>query len=143
MENFEPSIVAFVCNWCTYTAADLAGFVREVDHPNCRAMYDTFHSHIEEKNIAQAIRDVADVLGHVHISENDRSTPGTGNVRWTENFDTLREVGYQGWMTVEAFGASLPELVATTKSWRRMYDTEEQLAGDALAFMKAECATRW
>ena len=25
MEDFEPSIIAFVCNWCTYTAADLAG----------------------------------------------------------------------------------------------------------------------
>lgn len=28
MEEFEPKIVAFVCNWCTYTAADLAGTSR-------------------------------------------------------------------------------------------------------------------
>jgi coenzyme F420-reducing hydrogenase delta subunit len=28
METFEPKIVAFVCNWCTYTAADLAGTSR-------------------------------------------------------------------------------------------------------------------
>ncbi len=125
------------------THADAARFVREVDHPNCRAMYDTFHSHIEEKSPAQAIRDCADVLCHVHISENDRSTPGTGNIRWAENFDTLKEVGYDGWMTIEAFGLALPELVAATKIWRRMYDSEEQLARDGLAFMKAECAKRW
>jgi F420-non-reducing hydrogenase iron-sulfur subunit len=25
MEDFEPTVIAFVCNWCTYTAADLAG----------------------------------------------------------------------------------------------------------------------
>ncbi len=125
------------------THADAARFAREVDHPNCRVMYDTFHSHIEQKDVAQAIRDCADMLCHVHISENDRSTPGTGNVRWEANFDTLREVGYDGWLTIEAFGLALPELVAATKIWRRMYESEEQLAREGLAFMKAEYSRRW
>ncbi len=125
------------------TMADLTRFVRDVDHPNCRAMYDTFHTHIEEKNIPDAIRAVAPVLCHVHISENDRSTPGTGNVRWKENFDTLREVGYDGWLMIEAFGLALPELVAATKIWRRMYQSEEQLARDGLAFMKGQYSQRW
>ena len=124
------------------THSDAARFVREVDHPNCRMMYDTFHSNIEEKNIAEAIRSCQDVLTHVHISENDRSTPGSGNVNWQENFDTLMEVGYDGWMVVEAFGLALPEIAAATKIWRRMYDSEEQLARDALAFMKHEVGTR-
>lgn len=123
--------------------ADLARFVREVNHPNCRAMYDTFHAHIEEKSIPEAIRACGPVLCHVHISENDRSTPGAGNVRWKENFDTLKEVGYDGWLTIEAFGLALPELVAATKIWRRMYQSEEQLARDGLAFMKAQYAQRW
>lgn len=124
------------------THSDAARFVREVDHPSCRMMYDTFHSNIEEKNIAEAIRSCQDVLTHVHISENDRSTPGTGNVNWQENFDTLMEVGYDGWMVVEAFGLALPEIAAATKIWRRMYDSEEQLARDALAFMKQEVGAR-
>jgi D-psicose/D-tagatose/L-ribulose 3-epimerase len=124
------------------THSDAARFVREVDHPNCRMMYDTFHSNIEEKNIAEAIRSCQDVLTHVHISENDRSTPGTGNVNWQENFDTLMEVGYDGWMVVEAFGLALPEIAAATKIWRRMYDSEEQLARDALAFMKQQVGAR-
>jgi len=124
------------------THSDAARFVREVDHPSCRMMYDTFHSNIEEKNIAAAIRSCQDVLTHVHISENDRSTPGTGNVNWQENFDTLMEVGYDGWMVVEAFGLALPEIAAATKIWRRMYDSEEQLARDALAFMKREVGAR-
>jgi len=125
------------------THADAARFVKDVGHPNCRMMYDTFHANIEEKSIAGAIRDCADVCCHVHISENDRSTPGTGNVRWAENFDTLKEVGYDGWLMIEAFGLSLPELAAATKIWRRMYQSEEQLARDGLAFMKAEYAKRW
>jgi D-psicose/D-tagatose/L-ribulose 3-epimerase len=123
-------------------AADAARFVAEVNHPWCRMMYDTFHSNIEEKNIGEAIRTAAPYLAHVHISENDRSTPGQGNVRWTENFDALAKSGYDGWMVVEAFGLALPSIAAATKIWRRMYQSEEQLAGDALKFMKAETAKR-
>jgi D-psicose/D-tagatose/L-ribulose 3-epimerase len=122
--------------------ADTVRFVKEVNHPNCRMMYDTFHAHIEEKNTAQAIRDCKDCMVHVHISENDRGTPGEGQVRWAENFDTLKEIRYDGWLVVEAFGLALPALVAATKIWRRMYQSEEQLARDALAFMKREWGKR-
>jgi D-psicose/D-tagatose/L-ribulose 3-epimerase len=124
-------------------AADLARFCRDVGHPYCRAMYDTFHSHIEEKNIPQAIRTLKDYLIHVHISENDRSTPGQGNVRWPETFDTLHEIGYDGFLVCEAFGLALEKLVPATKIWRRMYESERQLARDALNFMKTEVAKRW
>jgi D-psicose/D-tagatose/L-ribulose 3-epimerase len=124
------------------THADSARFVREVGHPHCRAMYDTFHAHIEEKSIPDAIHACADVLCHVHISENDRSTPGSGNVRWAENFDTLHAIGYDGWYVIEAFGLALPELAAATKIWRRMFQSEAQLARDGLAFMKFEVAKR-
>lgn len=124
------------------TAADGARFVADVDHPRCRMMYDTFHAHIEEKNIPNAIRALKDCLAHVHISENDRSTPGSGNVRWKENFDTLAEIGYDGFMVIEAFGLALEKLVPATKIWRRMYQSEHQLATDGLAFMKSEVAKR-
>jgi D-psicose/D-tagatose/L-ribulose 3-epimerase len=125
------------------THADAARFAKEVDVDSCRIMYDTFHANIEEKSIPDAIRASADVLAHVHISENDRSTPGAGIVRWDENFATLKEVGYDGWMVIEAFGLALPELAAATKIWRRMYESEEQLACDGLAFMKAQYAKHW
>jgi D-psicose/D-tagatose/L-ribulose 3-epimerase len=121
-------------------AADTARFVAEVNHPNCRLMYDTFHANIEEKSVSDAIRTCAPHLAHVHISENDRSTPGSGHVDWQQTFDTLRDIGYDGWMVVEAFGLALPEISAATKIWRRMYQSEEQLARDALAFMKSEAA---
>lgn len=125
------------------TAADGARFCRDVNHPRCKMMYDTFHSHIEEKSTPAAIRELKDCLTHVHISENDRSTPGKGNVRWSETFDTLHEIGYNDILMVEAFGSPLPLVGAAAKIWRKMYDTEHQLASDALSFMKAEVAKRW
>jgi D-psicose/D-tagatose/L-ribulose 3-epimerase len=124
-------------------ASDTVKFVQDVNHPNCKMMYDTFHANIEEKDPAEAIRACAEHVALVHISENDRSTPGSGGVNWKSNFDALHEVGYDGWMTVEAFGLALPELVAATKIWRRMYESEEQLARDALAFMKQQVEQRW
>ena len=89
-----------------------------------------------------AIRAGGSNIAHVHISENDRGTPGTGQVNWQASFDTLKEIGYDGWMTVEAFGLALPSLAAATKIWRRMFDGEERLAREALAFMKREWASR-
>jgi D-psicose/D-tagatose/L-ribulose 3-epimerase len=123
------------------SASDTARFVREVNHPNLRMMYDTFHANIEEKDIAQAIRDCAPYTVHVHISENDRGTPGQGHVDWNTTFKTLKETRYDGWMVVEAFGLALPDLAAATKIWRRMFSSEEQLSRDALRFMKSRSAS--
>ncbi|QDU88037.1 D-tagatose 3-epimerase [Pirellulimonas nuda] len=125
------------------TQADAARFVAQVDHPACQVMFDTFHAHIEEKDSSAAIRVAGERIRQVHISENDRSTPGAGSVRWDETFDTLHDIGYDGWMTVEAFGLAMPEVASATKIWRRMYDSEQQLAREALAFMQKQVATRW
>ena len=125
------------------SVADTARFVREVDHPHCLVLYDSFHANIEEKCVRDAVQSCTDVLGEVHISENDRSTPGMGGVNWDATFDALHEVGYDGWMVVEAFGTSLPELAAATKIWRKMYEDELQLARDGLEFMRQQVAKRW
>jgi D-psicose/D-tagatose/L-ribulose 3-epimerase len=122
--------------YLTNTAADLAALVREVDHPRIRMMYDTFHAHIEEKDPRAALRECADVLVHVHLSENDRSTPGTGQVDWDETFAGIAEIGYDGWVAIEAFGDALPELAGATKIWRRMFESEEQLARDGASFVR-------
>ena len=120
-------------------SADAARMVKDVNHPNFRMMYDTFHANIEEKNITEALSGCSDVMIHVHISENDRSTPGKGAVNWKETFEALKKIQYKGSLTIEAFGLALPELAAATKIWRRMFDDEEQLAKQGLAFMKS----RW
>jgi D-psicose/D-tagatose/L-ribulose 3-epimerase len=103
-------------------------------------MYDTFHSNIEEKDIVKTLDEIKDVLCHIHISENDRSTPGTGNIQWERNFTGIGKIKYDGWLVIEAFGLSLPELAAATKIWRRMFESELKLAEDGLKFMKAQVA---
>jgi D-psicose/D-tagatose/L-ribulose 3-epimerase len=122
------------------TAAQTAELVRAAGHPRARMMYDTFHAHIEEKDVRAAIAGCADVLSYVHISENDRSTPGSGQVDWATTFATLDAVGYDGWLTIEALGDRDPRLAAEMRIWRHAYDTEERLARDGLAFTRAAWA---
>jgi D-psicose/D-tagatose/L-ribulose 3-epimerase len=121
------------------TAAGAVELVRMVNHPNFRTMYDSFHAHIEEKDPAAAIRTVAPVLSHVHISENDRGTPGTGQVNWDATFRTLKEVKYDGWLVIEAFGRALPDLAAATRIWRDLFPSAEEVYTKGIAFIKS----RW
>lgn len=123
------------------SAADAARFCREIGHSHLKMMYDTFHANIEEKSITHAVMSCADQMVHVHISENDRSTPGEGGINWDESFSALRKINYDGWLMIEAFGLALPELAAATRIWRRMFPTEEHLAVNGLRFMKSRWAS--
>ena len=117
-------------------AAQTARYARCVARPNVGVHYDTFHAHIEEKDVTAAIEQAGAAIRHVHVSENDRSTPGLGQVRWAETFAALRRVRYDGWLTIEAFGAAMPALAAATRIWRRMFVDEERLAREGLAFTR-------
>jgi len=118
------------------TAEQASKFVRAVNHPSCKMMYDSFHAHIEEKDQAAAILSCAAETIHVHISENDRGTPGTGQVQWASFFDGMKRSGYQGYMTIEAFGSALPALAAATKVWRPLFPDAMGLCRDGLAFIQ-------
>lgn len=116
-------------------AGDTRRLVDDIAHPRIRAMYDTFHANIEERSIPDAVAALAPVLAHVHISENDRGIPGQGLVRWPETFAALKANGYDGWLTIEAFGLSLPNLSAMC-IWRNLYGSERELAATGLRFMR-------
>jgi D-psicose/D-tagatose/L-ribulose 3-epimerase len=129
----------FECYFLT-TAAQVRDLVKRVNHPHFRMMYDTFHANIEEKDIPQTIAGVADSFIHVHVSENDRGTPGTGHVHWDETFQALRRVNYDGWLVIEAFGRALPALAAATRVWRDLFPSAEEVYTQGLRFMKDKWA---
>ena len=112
------------------TMAQLADYLDAVDHPAVRAMYDTFHANIEEKDVGAAIAAIGRHLIHVHASENDRGTPGTGQVAWAATYRALRAGGYDGWITIEAFGRALPELAAATRVWRDFFPNRDSVYRD-------------
>jgi len=109
------------------TIADAAAYAKRVDRPNFGIMYDTFHANLEERDPVGCITENIDLIRHVHVSENDRGTPGRGHVPWAETFRALRGGGYDGWLTIESFGRTLPELAATTCVWRDLSGSAEEV----------------
>ena len=117
------------------TMADLKNYIEAVDHPNVRAMYDTHHANIEEKSPSSAIKNIAPYLKHFHISENDRGTPGSGQVLWEETFKTLKEINYDGWLTIEAFSREIPEFANAINVWRD-YSPADEIYQQGYTFIK-------
>jgi D-psicose/D-tagatose/L-ribulose 3-epimerase len=118
------------------TMADGNRLVQEVGHPSLGYLYDTFHANIEERDVAESVTANARGINHFHVSENDRGIPGKGHVRFEETFRALKASGYDGWLTIEAFGRALPELAAATCIWRDLFDREEDVAAEGLELIK-------
>lgn len=60
MNEFEPAIVAFFCNWCTYTAADLAGTSRLSYPCNIRIIRMMCSGMVDPKYVIKALLEGAD-----------------------------------------------------------------------------------
>ncbi len=59
-ENFEPKIVGFLCNWCSYAGADLAGVSRIQYPPNIRAIRVMCSGRVDPIFVLEAFNDGAD-----------------------------------------------------------------------------------
>lgn len=124
----------FECYLCN-TMEQLTRLVKIADHPNVRAMFDTHHANIEEKKFSQAIQTIAPVLSHVHISENDRGTPGDGHIDFDEAFSALANINYAGWLTIEAFSRNDPDFANSIGVWRE-YSKPWDIAEGGLKFIR-------
>lgn len=109
------------------TMAQAVALAEMVDEPNYGYLFDTFHTNIEEGDVPALIAETVGAIRHVHITENHRGEPGTGHIAFQPIFEALRRGGYDGWLTVEAFGSALPELAAATKVWRPLFEREEDV----------------
>ena len=104
-------------------------YTNRVGEAGFGVLYDTFHANIEEKDPLAALHAVhaAGALSHIHISENDRGTPGKGHAKIRETIVAAKALGYDGWLTIEAFGRAVPELAAATRVWRDFFPNPEEV----------------
>lgn len=117
----------------TEAAAHLAD---AVSAPNIGLTYDTHHAHLEEGNIHQALTAAGDRIRHVHFSESHRGTLGGGLLDWTGTVGALKGIGYDGWLMVEAFSTDVTELARKAKVWRNTFSSRDQVAQDAIGFVR-------
>jgi D-psicose/D-tagatose/L-ribulose 3-epimerase len=111
-------------------------FAKEVGLDNFGILADTHHSNIEEYDVAESWSKVMDRIFHVHISENNRGIPGYGHAIQPEVFRALKNGGYNGYLTIEAFNANVPEIAGMLRLWRPFVAEESIIAREGLKYIR-------
>ena len=118
------------------TSADCKRMVEQVGLDNVGVHYDTHHANIEDPVPAIALENIRNEINHVHLSESHRGTLGTGQVDWQANFDALKAIDYSGWLVIEAFGTTDPELAGAANGWRNAFESPEALYREGIQFIR-------
>jgi D-psicose/D-tagatose/L-ribulose 3-epimerase len=113
-----------------------AKLVHAVNRPNYGYLFDTFHMNIEERDPIAALTATMPQVRHIHISENDRGTPGRGHAPILPTIAAAKAAGYTGWLTVEAFGHALPDIAAATRVWRPLFTSETEVYTESIALIR-------
>jgi D-psicose/D-tagatose/L-ribulose 3-epimerase len=128
LNRFETDLIN-----TTKQALELVGLIGA---DNVGLLIDTFHMNIEEKSLGEAVKLAGPRVFHVQVSENDRGTPGSGHVPWADFFEALSDINYRGQLVVESFLPTVKEIARAVSLWRPVAASMDDLAKDALAFLK-------
>lgn len=83
------------------SAEDGLEMLTEIACPNIKLLMDTFHMNIEERDIPTTIERVGDKLGYIHFADSNRWAPGQGHISFPNILDSLRRIGYTGYISAE------------------------------------------
>ncbi len=108
-----------------------------VDHPAVKLMLDTFHMHMEESSIAEAILLAGDRVAHFQANENHRGFPGTGATDWVAVCRALHQIGYTGPISLEPFRRRDDRFGVPFAQWRAPHEDESDRLSASVAFMKS------
>ena len=108
-EEFEPNILAFCCNWCSYAGADLAGVSRFQYPTNIRIIRVMCSGRVEPAFILEALKDGADGIlitgchiGDCHYIDGNRNA----ETRINNTMEALKYLGLDGRLRLEWVSAS-------------------------------------
>jgi len=76
-------------------------FIKRVGASNLGLLADTFHMNIEEVSIYDSIVQAKDYITHVHFADSNRWAPGCGHLDFVKIVQTLKKIGYQGYVSAE------------------------------------------
>ncbi len=119
--HYEP-LNRYETNMANTMAAGV-DLLRPLATKNVRLLADLFHMNIEEASIAAAIVECGPWLGHVHFVDSNRQAAGRGHLDFAPISKALREVGYVGYASAEAFPIpdSMTAARQTIESFRRWF----------------------
>ncbi len=100
---------------------DTAAFLRSLEANNVQILADLYHMNIEEADLAAALRDAGELVGHIHFADSNRRAIGLGHTDIAPIVAALRDLGYEGYLSAEIL--PLPDAATaarqTIESFRR------------------------
>lgn len=98
-------------------------FLENSNLKNVKLLADLFHMNIEEDNLATAIMDYGKYIGHVHFADSNRKPMGLGHTDMKPIAAALKEIGYDGFVSAEAFPIPSPDAAAeqTIREFRKWF----------------------
>ena len=111
--------------------------VRDIGAGNVGLLLDTFHMNIEEKDIPSAIQRAAGLIVEFHACSSDRGTPGEDHLPWPQIAAALARARYDGPLVIEAFTPEIREIAKAVSIWRPLAASQDDLARDGLAHLRA------
>ena len=107
------------------TLAEAASIVRQIGSPAIQTMFDTHNAVDETEPHALLVEKYFDLIRHVHVNEMDGKHPSMGDYDFKPVLRTLERLGYQGWVSLEAFDFSFGA---------------ERIARESIDYLNAEMA---
>lgn len=80
---------------------DMISLMDEVNRPNIAAMFDTYHTLYRNEVPTDYVYRLGKRLKHIHLADVNREPPGSGVVDYVSLIQALRDVGYDGYLTME------------------------------------------
>ncbi|MCA9835942.1 MAG: sugar phosphate isomerase/epimerase [Trueperaceae bacterium] len=102
--------------------------------PDCGVCLDAFHMNIEEADFRQALQNTGSRLYDFHVADNNRMACGQGQLNWRDIVGMLKEIGYDGALTVE-FVAPLDRTPANPYK-NATANAEKELTAEQLKFIE-------
>jgi sugar phosphate isomerase/epimerase len=81
--------------------SDGVRIIEAAKQPGIGLLSDFFHMHIEETNTPEAFRNAGKHISHIHLADNTRLEPVTGDIDFVASFKVLKQIGFAGYMAYE------------------------------------------
>jgi sugar phosphate isomerase/epimerase len=103
------------------TLADAVCIVKQIGSPAVQTMFDVHNAVDETEPHAQLVRKYAQYIRHVHVNEIDGREPGMGDYDFAPLLQTLSDLRYRGWISLEAFDFSRDPVEIARRAIERLH----------------------
>ncbi len=108
------------------TLEEAIAMIERIGHPNLKTIFDVKSASSESKPHTELLREFAPYIAHVHANDANRRGPGFGETDFVPIFDTLKEIAYTGYVSVEVFDYSPDPVTIARESLHYMKECESK-----------------